>query len=470
MGTETHKVKGEVHGAALESDHNALQAKHAALQAKYAALEAQYEALSRRLATASEDSAPGGVGLAAAPKARRGGSSGLRTADAAAAACEITDFLPIEEHLTVDYEGLNTKGDLEDSLGASWANVTLRLLQMEESGVSRMAISPVPPGLQEMDLDTNSTDAKRELMRTVNTAIVKDVEGSGGRMRGLCSVFMSDAKAAIDELQWCKNAGFPGVLINGAEVTKSTGPHGDPILGYNYYYKDDAIFRECARLNMFVYLHPKTLPSPPVGLYDQSTHSTPLGEEMVVDAYNFNETDEPWAVRPDGAFETGAPWGYGVHTADVASHLILHGLFDRVPDLKMVLGHDGEMLAFQLWRIDNSMHSMMRGEAALKGTVNVTETFLRNFYVTTSGFFDTPALMHLLAIMPSDRILFSADTPFEDLGIATSWFRSIASSHPEISCEVLQDIAYRNAEKLLGWKSVAAQAERTEAQRQAVPQ
>ena len=55
--------------------------------------------------------------------------------------------------------------------------------------------------------------------------------------------------------------------------------------------------------------------------------------------------------------------------------------------------------------------------------------------------------------MPEERVLFSADTPYEDLSAAVDWFRSIPDTNPEVSCETLQNIAYKNAEALLKWPS-----------------
>jgi len=44
--------------------------------------------------------------------------------------------------------------------------------------------------------------------------------------------------------------------------------------------------------------------------------------------------------------------------------------------------------------------------------------------VTTSGHLSTPALLHALSEIGPDRIMFSADYPFEDLLEAAHWFDS----------------------------------------------
>jgi 2,3-dihydroxybenzoate decarboxylase len=57
---------------------------------------------------------------------------------------------------------------------------------------------------------------------------------------------------------------------------------------------------------------------------------------------------------------------------------------------------------------------------------DVTDYFRANFYVTTSGHLSTPALLHALSEIGADRIMFSADYPFEDLLEAARWFDGAA--------------------------------------------
>ena len=53
-------------------------------------------------------------------------------------------------------------------------------------------------------------------------------------------------------------------------------------------------------------------------------------------------------------------------------------------------------------------------------------------------------------MLPHDRILFSIDSFAENVMDALDWYRNISVTNPEISCELLQKIAYKNAEVLLG--------------------
>ena len=52
---------------------------------------------------------------------------------------------------------------------------------------------------------------------------------------------------------------------------------------------------------------------------------------------------------------TRAAWGYTVETATLAIRMVLSGLFEKYPKLKIILGHLGETLPFLVWRIDMAL-------------------------------------------------------------------------------------------------------------------
>ncbi len=48
--------------------------------------------------------------------------------------------------------------------------------------------------------------------------------------------------------------------------------------------------------------------------------------------------------------------------------------------------------------------------------------FCSNFHITTSGNFNTQALIEAMLVIGADRIMFSADWPFENIDHAAQWF------------------------------------------------
>lgn len=118
------------------------------------------------------------------------------------------------------------------------------------------------------------------------------------------------------------------------------------------------------------------------------------------------------------------------------------GLFDEYPRLKVILGHLGEAIPFNSWRVD---HRIKMGTLAPKPKAKLPlGHYLReNFYITTSGNFRTPALIDVIFEMGSDRVLYSVDYPLEDMIEAKDWF-----DNANISESDRAKIARGNAQKL----------------------
>ena len=109
-----------------------------------------------------------------------------------------------------------------------------------------------------------------------------------------------------------------------------------------------------------------------------------------------------------------AGWGFAAETGLHAMRLIMSGVFDRFPKLKIVLGHMGEGIPFWLQRIDNRYLLEVKIGAVGKLPRLPSEYFLDNFVITTSGVTSMPALRLCLDVLGSERILFAADYPYED--------------------------------------------------------
>jgi gamma-resorcylate decarboxylase len=100
----------------------------------------------------------------------------------------------------------------------------------------------------------------------------------------------------------------------------------------------------------------------------------------------------------------------------------------------------GELLPFNIWRTDHRLGVAPRGLAVRHTFGHYLRT---NFYLTTSGNFRTPALLNALQEVGADRLLFSADYPFEDMREAATWFDRI-----ELNDTDLHKIAPGNARRL----------------------
>jgi len=122
----------------------------------------------------------------------------------------------------------------------------------------------------------------------------------------------------------------------------------------------------------------------------------------------------PWLLGPI--------WAFGHETAVHALRLMGCGLFDEHPQLQIVLGHLGERIPYDLWRLDHRL-AKVPGRPARR---SMSEYFRSNFHVATSGHFCTQSLIHAMMTLGADRVRFAVDYPFEDHAKAASWFGAVA--------------------------------------------
>jgi predicted TIM-barrel fold metal-dependent hydrolase len=136
---------------------------------------------------------------------------------------------------------------------------------------------------------------------------------------------------------------------------------------------------------------------------------------------------------------SAAAWGWHAETGLHVLRMVLGGVFDRHPELRLVIGHMGEMLPFMLARVDDNLPPKVTGLDRLP-----SEYILDNVHITTSGLFTLPPLLCALMVFGAERVLFSVDWPYapnED-------GRRLLDSAP-LSPTTSSD-RHGNAERLLG--------------------
>jgi 2,3-dihydroxybenzoate decarboxylase len=274
----------------------------------------------------------------------------------------------------------------------------LRLKEMDEAGIDVQVLSHGAPSTQRLDAPT----AVR-LARDANDRLAKVIAARPDRFAGFAALPTPDPKAAAAELErTISELGFKGAMVHGLT---------------NGVFFDDKrfwpIFERAQALDVPLYVHP----------------AAPHG--AVVDAYYKDYVKDFPAIL-------NAAWGFTVETATQGIRLVLSGVFDAYPDLKIILGHMGEGLPFLLWRID---HALSRPG---NRRISFREQFSRHFYITTSGNFSTPALLCSMMELGVDRILFSVDWPFVQNVPGTKWMSEL-----QLSAEDKTKILSGNAKRLL---------------------
>jgi 2,3-dihydroxybenzoate decarboxylase len=121
----------------------------------------------------------------------------------------------------------------------------------------------------------------------------------------------------------------------------------------------------------------------------------------------------------------GPALGFTVEAATQAVRLVLSGVFDKHPNLKIILGHLGEGIPFLLWRIDQSFSRPGNSGGSFR------DTFRRHFHLTTSGNFSDTALACSVAEMGIEHIMFSVDWPFIGNNLGTAWLEKTPLSQAD---------------------------------------
>ena len=127
--------------------------------------------------------------------------------------------------------------------------------------------------------------------------------------------------------------------------------------------------------------------------------------------------------------------------------MITNGVFDRHPSLKVIIGHLGEHIPFDLWRINHWFEDIKK-PLGLNCKKTIYDYFAQNIWITTSGHFSTKTLKYCIEEVGAERILFSIDYPFENFEDACSWFDSLVLDGTQ-----KRDIAKNNAAKLFKLKN-----------------
>ena len=277
---------------------------------------------------------------------------------------------------------------------------TDRLQHMDATGIDVQVLSYTAPGVQVLP-----ASEAIPLARDANDQIAAAIAAHPERFAGFATLPTPDPEAAALEFERAVlKLGLKGALIN--------GPTNERFL-------DDPSFRPLLQvadtLRVPIYIHP----TPPPLAVQQAYYA---GFEPAV-----------------STFFARAGWGWHMEAGIHALRLILGGVFDRYPNLQVILGHWGEMIPYYLDRVNEVLTPLTQ---RLQRPVG--DYFLQQMYITPSGMFTLPPFQLALQVMGADRILYSVDYPY----IVGEQARTFLETAP-ISPADKEKIAHGNAERLL---------------------
>jgi 2,3-dihydroxybenzoate decarboxylase len=280
-----------------------------------------------------------------------------------------------------------------------------RIRDMDSTGIARQILSLTNPGVQIFDAATGAA-----LAISCNDQLAEAIGKHPDRFSGLAAIAPQNPAAAAKELdRGVRKLGLKGAIIN-------SHTHGE--------YLDDPkfwdIFAAAESLDVPIYLHPST---PSARMY------APFAE---------------WGLE-------GAIYGFAIETSLHLLRIILSGVFDRFPKLRMVVGHLGEGLPYWFFRID----FFHRANVASSRYPNVrkldrkpSDYIRENVWVTTSGMAWEPPILYCQKVLGMDRVLYAMDYPYQFVPAEVK-----VTDHLPISAVHKKKLYQSNAERVFDLRS-----------------
>ena len=241
-----------------------------------------------------------------------------------------------------------------------FVDIEIIMSKQAKAGVDISVLSPWS-SLFRYDSDVRTCQT---VNRIQNDAIAAIADKYKNQIIGLGMVPMQDAGVAVSELKYCIDIGLRGVEI-GTNI--------------NGKYLGDTDFRpfwsKAEELGAVVQIHP--VPG--------------LGGPTNKEYYLWNAFSNP------------------AETALTASHMILSGLMEEYPELKIQLFHAGGHLPYQIGRLDRAYE--MRKETSKKITRKPSE-YLKMFYFDTI-IHSSDALDYLINLVGPEQVMLGSDYPFD---------------------------------------------------------
>ena len=272
-----------------------------------------------------------------------------------------------------------------------------RIRDMDEAGVD-VSILSASIGVEQLEPELG-----RRAAIDINTALYEAMQKCPDRLKGYAVLAVNDVAASLKELERCRNElGFVG--------WNAFSNYGDKQLDDEMYFP---LLEKAVELGLFVYLHP-TIPTIP-------------------QLYGYGP-----AMLSSGL-------GFSIDVSTALTRMIFAGVFDRLPELKVIIGHLGEGFPFFMERLNDSIRVQQAVENNARNKKKPGEYFKTNIGVSTSGNFSKAAFECTRSVLGMDHILFGTDYPMESMVKSVNFLDSLNVSENEI-----RKLYYENAEEYFG--------------------
>ena len=248
---------------------------------------------------------------------------------------------------------------MRGGLGAGAYDPIARIKALDQMSIDLQAISPSPILLFYWE----EPRVAAHFSRKQNEAIQAVVQKFPGRFIGFGSVPMQSVPDAIAIAEEAKDMGLKGLEIGNAV---GETPFDDPSF--------EPFFAAAQELGMLLFVHPLE------GGLDPGDPLAPILGNVLQFTYR---------------------------TTMMIERMILKGMFEKYPNLRLCLSHGGGLLAFNIWRLD---HSYGLRPALKKIVPRKPSEYLKRLYFDTIVH-SVAALEYLIRAVGADRVVMGTDYP-----------------------------------------------------------
>ena len=329
-------------------------------------------------------------------------------------------FITVEEHITSSDiiekmmgSGLDGNEMSEDSkkfyLEKALLKGTLtdveefRLPYMDKVGIDIQVLSYInlASGMMKGEERTESCIKGNDFLKEI-------IDKHPDRFAAFACLPLWDVQASCKELERCvKEYGFKGALVQGK---------------FDGHFLDEKqflpIFEKAAELDVPIYFHP----------------SFPVQD---ICNYYYKSKEGDWSDEVAQEFSS-AGFGWHLDIGIQVVRMILTGIFDKLPNLKLITGHWGEGIISMLDRMDYMMPKKMTGLQK-----NISDYYKENIYVTPSGIISPINLESVVKYVGADHVIWAIDYPYIKPDDATDFLMK-----SNLTDEEKELISHKNAEKL----------------------
>jgi aminocarboxymuconate-semialdehyde decarboxylase len=248
---------------------------------------------------------------------------------------------------------------MRGGLGVEAYDPAARIKALDQMKIDLQAISPSPILLFYWE----EAEVAAHFSRKQNEAIQAVAQNFPDRFVGFGSVPLQSVPDAIAIAEEAKSMGLKGLEIGNAV---GDTPLDDP--------RFEPFFAAAQELDLLLFVHPL---------------------EGGLDA------DDPLAPVLGNVLQ------FTYRTTMMIERMILKGMFEKYPNLRLCLSHGGGLLAFNIWRLDHSYGL----RPALKNSVpQKPSAYLKRLYFDTIVH-SVAALEYLVQVVGSDRVVIGTDYP-----------------------------------------------------------